>query len=278
MIKISIITVAVAQTFYTDDVKRNYARAEQMIEEAAKKGAKLIVFPEFMNYAVESAPEYSEPVPDGETCRFIAKMAQKHKMWVNLGSIHEKSDDKPYNTSVLFSPDGEINAIYRKLHLADMRSSKEARQSNESDKLNKGDKIVVTDTSLGKIGMSICYDIRFPELYRLMSDKGAKIICHPACFGMSTGSAHWEVLLRSAAILNHCYILASDHCGRRPNGARLWGHSMIIDPFGTVIAEAGQEKEALLVADIDLDYCDETKECLGCMNNRRTDIYKLEEL
>ena len=111
-----------------------------------------------------------------------------------------------------------------------------------------------------------------------MSNKGAKIICHPACFGMITGSAHWEVLLRSAAILNHCYILASDHCGRIPNGARLWGHSMIIDPFGTVIAEAGQEKETLLVADIDLDYCDETKECLGCTNNRRTDIYKLEEL
>ena len=274
----ALLTVAVAQTFALDDMQKNYARAEEMVAEAAAKGARLIVFPEVMNYVGEPTSDSFENIPDGEACRRMSAAAKRHTMWVHFGSIREKNGEgKPYNTSVLFSPDGEINAIYRKLHLSDMQTKPNKPMVRESDRISSGDRIVVTDTELGKIGMSICYDLRFPEMYRLMSERGARIICHPACFNATTGAAHLEILLRSIAVLNHCYVLASNHCGAKPNGSLLWGHSMIIDPWGTVLAEAGQEREALLVADIDLDYCEELKGRLGCMTNRRPDVYTLKE-
>lgn len=272
-----IVTVAVAQTFGTDDIQRNYTRAEEMIAEAADKGARLVVFPEFMNYIGSPNADSFENIPDGEACRRMSAAAKKHHMWVHLGSIYEKTEEKPYNTSVLFSPEGEINAVYRKLHLADIQLHPKRPPYLESDYVSRGDRIVVADTDFAKIGMAICYDLRFPEMYRLMSDKGASIICNPACFSTITGEGHWEVLLRSIAILNHCYVLASNHCGNKPNGHRLWGHSMIIDPWGTVIAQAGQDKEALLVADIDLDYCETLRKQLGCMTNRRLDMYAIKE-
>ncbi len=274
----NLLTVAVAQMFALDDMQKNYVRAEEMVAEAAAKGARLVVFPEVMNYVGTPTPDSFESIPDGEACRRMSAAAKKHTMWVHLGSIREKSENgKPYNTSVLFSPDGEINAVYRKLHLSDMQTRPGKPAALESDRNSRGDRIVVADTDLGKIGMSICYDLRFPEMYRLMSERGARIVCHPSSFSATTGAAHWEILLRSIAVLNHCYVLASNHCGTKPNGGALWGHSMIIDPWGTVIAEAGREREALLVADIDLDYCEELKGRLGCMTNRRPDIYTLKE-
>ena len=278
------LTVAVAQTYCLDDMKASYDRAEEMIAEASVKGAKLIVFPEVMNYVGEPTRDSFERIPDGECIRRLSAAAKNNNIWVNIGSIREINPEdpegKPFNTSALISPDGEIKAMYRKLHLSDMQTAPNKPPVLESERINKGDKIVVADTELGKIGMSICYDLRFPEMYRIMSEKGAKIICHPSCFNDTTGAAHWEVLLRSIAILNHCYVLASNHCGKKPHGShpKVWGHSMIIDPWGTVIAEAGQEREALLVAEIDLDYCDELRGRLGCMTNRREDIYKLNEL
>ena len=277
-------TVAVAQTYCIDDMNANYTRAEEMIAEAASKGARMIVFPEVMNYVGEPTRDSFERIPDGECIRRMSAAAKGNGIWVNIGSIREidpdDPDGKPFNTSVMISPNGEINAIYRKLHLSDMQTTPNNPPVLESDRINKGERIVVADTELCKIGMSICYDLRFPEMYRLMSEKGAKIICHPSCFNSTTGAAHWEVLLRSIAILNHCYVLASNHCGKKPtkNKPSVWGHSMIIDPWGTVIAEAGQEREALLLAEIDLDYCDELRGRLGCMTNRREDVYKLEEL
>lgn len=269
------LTVAVAQTACSADIQKNYQKAERMITEATEKGAQLIVFPEYMNFIGNDTPESIESIPDGEACRRMAAAAKKNRIWVHLGSIKETANDKPYNTSVLFDPDGNIQGIYRKLHLCDMQSTKNTPQNKESDRNSKGDQIVVADTPMGKIGMSICYDIRFPEQFRLMSEKGAKIICHPACFGATTGSAHWEILLRSTAIVNHCYILAANHCGKKANGKPAWGHSVIVDPWGTVIAQAGFDQEALLVADIDLDLCDDLRNRLGSMANRRTDIYTL---
>lgn len=270
-------TVAVAQTVCCDDVQANYAKAEELIAEAAEKGAKLIVFPENMNYVGPVDPSKQEDVPGGEGCQRMAAAAKKHNIWVNLGSIKERTDEKPYNTSVLFTPEGEVQAIYRKLHLCDMQGSQHSKPVRESDSVRKGDQIVVTDIGNCKIGMSICYDMRFPEQFRIMSEKGAQIICDPACFSMVTGSAHWEILLRSIAVFSHCYVLASNHCGKKNNTSPMWGHSMIIDPWGNVIAQADWEREALLVAEIDLDICDDLRNRLGCMANRRNDIYRLEE-
>ncbi len=269
--------VAVAQTLCCEDVQKNYAKAEEMIAEAAQKGAKLIVFPENMNYVGPADPSKEESIPDGEGCRRMAAAAKKYGLWVNLGSIKERSDTKPYNTSVLFTPDGQVQAIYRKLHLCDMQGDPNSQPARESDRVRKGDRIVVTNIGNCKVGMSICYDMRFPEQFRIMSQKGAQLICHPSCFSMVTGSAHWEILLRSIAVYSHCYVLASNHCSKKPGGGPLWGHSMIIDPWGNVVAQADWEREALLIAEIDLDVCDDLRNRLGCMTNRRTDIYRLEE-
>jgi len=270
------LTVAVAQFCAGSDKQANYEKAEAMIADAAKKGARLIVLPENMNYMGPYSPAIREDIPDGECCRRMAAAAQKYGIWVNPGSIKEVSPDleKSYNTSMLISPEGKLVATYRKLHLCDM-VGRPGVVTRESDRNLSGNKIVVADTQLGKIGLAICYDIRFPELHRLLALQGAQIICQPACFQNITGPAHWEVLLRAAAIQNSCYILAANQCGKREDGKFNWGHSMIIDPWGTVIAEAGQEREALLVAEIDLAYAEELKGRLGSLTNRREDVYAL---
>jgi predicted amidohydrolase len=274
------VTVAVGQMACYNDMEAAYAKAEEMIAEAAQKGARLIVLPEMMNYVGKPNPDSFEFVPQGICCTRMAAAAKKHNIWVNLGSIHELDPEdpegKPYNTSVIFSPEGVMAGKYRKLHLSDMQASPEKPISRESDRIKAGDRIVTVDTEFARVGMSICYDLRFPEMFRLMSEAGAKIVCLPACFNSTTGAAHWEVLLRSIAVLNHCYVLASNHCGKKYNGNGVWGHSMIIDPWGTPVALAGQEREALLLAEIDLDYCEELRGRLGCMTNRRPDIYRLE--
>ena len=277
------VKVAVAQTYCLDDMEKAYTRAEEMVAEAAASGAKLIVFPEVMNYVGEPDRKSFEYIPEGECCTRLSRAAKEHNIWVHIGSIREinpeNPDGKPFNTAAIFSPSGEMVGKYRKIHMSDMKLSPNSDMSRESDRIEAGDEIVVVDTDFAKIGMSICYDLRFPEMFRIMAERGAKIICHPACFNTTTGAAHWDILMRSMAVLNHCYVLASNHCGSKPNGkARVWGHSMIIDPWGTPIAEAGQEREALLVAEIDLDYCEELSYRLGCMPNRRTDVYKLEEI
>lgn len=274
----NLVRVAVAQTLCCADKQKNYARVEEMLAEAAEKGVQLIVFPEGMNYIGPTDPATWETIPDGEACRRMAAAARKYRMWINFGSIKEKNEGKPYNTSVLFTPEGEVQAVYRKLHLCDMNGDRTSQPTRESDSVEKGNKIVVTDIGKCKVGMSICYDMRFPELFRIMSEKGAQIICHPSNFSMLTGAAHWEILLRSIAVTSHCYVLASNHCGQNAKGSKMWGHSMIIDPWGNVVAQAGFDREALIVADIDLDYCEDLRVRLGCMSNRRTDIYRLEEL
>ena len=268
------ISVAVAQMCSTNVPEENYTKAERYVAKAAEKGAKLIVFPENMNYMGSYVPEIRENIPDDLCCKRMSAAAKKWGMWVNIGSIKEKSEDahRAYNTSVLFSPEGEIAAVYRKIHLCDM-SSRPGSVFRESDNVLPGNEIVVTDTDFGRMGLAICYDMRFPELYRLLALQGAKIICQPSCFGMPTGTAHWEVMLRAIAIHNSCYVLAADQCGTRANGVLSWGNSMIIDPWGTVIAHAGQEREELLVAEIDLEYCDELKSRLGSLTNRREDVY-----
>ena len=276
------VTVAVGQMACYTDIAAACDRAEELIAEAAAKGASLIVLPEVMNYVGDPNPDSFEFIPQGRTSLSMAAAAKKYNIWVHLGSIRERDPEdpegKPYNTSVVFSPEGEMVAKYRKLHLSDMQGSPDKPMVRESDRNNAGSQIVTVDTDFAKLGLAICYDLRFPEMFRLMSEAGAKIVCLPACFNSVTGAAHWEVLLRSIAVLNHCYVLASNHCGKKYNGNSVWGHSMIIDPWGTPLTMAAQEREALLVAEIDLDYCDELRGRLGCMTNRRSDVYRLEKL
>lgn len=271
-------TVAVAQMCTVSNKQVNYEKAEALIAEAAQKGAQLVLLPEDMHYIGPYSPDNREDIPGGECCQRLSAAAKKHNIWVHAGTIKEISPHpyKAYNTALLFSPQGELVSTYRKMHLCDIVGGPGVTV-RESDKKLAGDQLVTVQTELGCIGMATCYDIRFPEMLRLLAMKGAQILCIPACFLNITGSAHWEVLLRAAAIHNSCYILASDQCGTREDRTVNWGHAMIIDPWGTVIAQAGQEKEGLIFAEIDLAYSDELKARLGSFHNRRTDIYSLTE-
>ena len=269
-------TVAVAQMCTVSNKQVNYEKAEAFIAEAANKGAQLIVLPEDMHYIGPYSPDIREDIPGGEAFCRLSAAAKRHGIWVHSGTIKETSPDpyKAYNTAMLFSPDGTLSCTYRKMHLCDIVGGP-GMTVQESDKKLAGDELVTAQTDLGCIGMATCYDIRFPEMIRLLALQGAQILCIPACFLNATGSAHWEVLLRAAAIHNSCYVLAADQCGTRESGTVNWGHSMIIDPWGTVIAHADQEKEGLIFAEIDLAYTQELKDRLGSFHNRREDIYSL---
>lgn len=274
------VIVAVAQTFALNDKELSYLKAEEMIKEAHKKGAKFILFPELMNYAGSLAPDTCESIMDGETVIRMGNFAKKYDMWINLGSIREKNPsdiDKPFNTSVILSPSGKVVASYRKIHLFDLSVGGESYR--ESDTTTKGNEIVVADTDICKIGLSICYDLRFPEMYRIMAEKGAKIICVPALFNATTGKAHFETLVKSIAIVNHCYVLASDHVGIKPDdNMAIWGNSMIVSPWGDILSLASRYDEELLTAEIDLDLCEKLKNDLGSITNRRLDVYSCHSL
>ena len=199
--------------------------------------------------------------------------AKEHKMYIHSGSFCKavEGENRAYNTSVIIDPEGKIIGEYHKLHPFDI-TMPDGTVNKESDRIRPGDEIVVTDTALGKLGMSICYDIRFPELYRIMTLEGAQVIFTPASFTMATGKEHWECILRTRAIENACYIVAADQIGQK-HEFLAYGHSMVIDPWGTIIAKA-RDEAGMFYADIDLDYEDKIRQKVPVLKNRRSDIYE----
>lgn len=195
---------------------------------------------------------------------------------IHGGSWAEKisGDSRVHNTSFLFSSKGELLAKYRKLHTFDIVLPN-GKAVKESEEVAPGDEIVTVETELGIFGMAICYDLRFPELFRLLAEKGAQVIFNPSNFTLPTGKDHWEPLLRARAIENSCYVIAPNQVGRN---ARLtaFGSSMVIDPWGTVIARA-KEEPGVTLAEIDLDYLDRVRQRMQTMENRRLDVYDLRE-
>ena len=256
--------------------KENLEKLDHFIDIAHKDfGAKLIGMSEMVNFAGEKNEEFTnaETIP-GPTTNFFCKKAKQHKVWLHCGSILEKipGEKKLYNTNVFMNPRGEIVSIYRKIHLFDI-SLDESVSFFESSTIKAGDKVTVVDTELGGVGFSICYDIRFPELYRSLTLKGAKIIFVPAEFTMPTGKDHWECLLRARAIENECYIIAPAQIGKKP-AFQSYGRSLIIDPWGTVIAKAS-DKECVISAEIDMEYLEKIRRCIPCLEHRKPEVYKL---
>lgn len=200
--------------------------------------------------------------------------AKEHKMYIHSGSFCKavEGENRAYNTSVIIDSEGKIIGEYHKLHPFDI-TMPDGTVNKESDRIRPGDEIVVTDTALGKLGMSICYDIRFPELYRIMTLEGAQVIFTPASFTMATGKEHWECILRTRAIENACYIVAADQIGQK-HEFLAYGYSMVIDPWGTVIAKA-RDEAGMFYADIDLDYEDKIRQKVPVLKNRRADIYEV---
>jgi predicted amidohydrolase len=261
--------VAVCQLNARDDRAANLAVARDLLERAAAAGADLAVLPEYVDYLGrgDSAPK-PEPV-DGEFAAFFAGAARELGMWVHAGSFHEAGPDerRTYNTSLVFDRRGELAAIYRKIHLYDVEIAGRVSYQ-ESRSVAPGTETVLTDVEGVRTGLSICYDLRFPELYRALAIAGAKVLVVPAAFMMHTGRDHWEVLLRARAIENQCYVVAAGQIGDHEPGRTCFGRSMIIDPWGTVLAQA-PDAVGIVTAEIDLERLDKIREELPSLANRR---------
>lgn len=268
--------VGLVQINTRDDKDANLRRAEELVDAAVARGARFVVMPEYVSFLgpKEQHEEIAEPIPGPTTERFAAK-AREHGIYLLGGSIHEQSDTPGmyYNTSVMFDPSGEIIATYRKIHLFDIDLTGNVT-ANESSTILPGDEIVTADVDGHTVGLSICYDLRFPELYRQLALEGAEILLVPAAFTMFTGKDHWHVLLRARAIENQTYVLAPGQFGaHEPNNSQCYGHSIIIDPWGTVIAESS-DSEGVVVADLDFELLRKIRKQLPSLANRRPSAYR----
>lgn len=262
--------VAVCQLNARDDRAANLAVARDLLERAAAQGADLAVLPEYTDYLGPAAGTPKPESLDGEYASFFADAARDLGMWVLAGSFHEASADgeRSHNTAPLFDRAGRLAAAYRKIHLYDVEIP--GRVSFlESATIAPGAETVVADVDGVRVGLSICYDLRFPELYRRLAvDGGAQVIVVPAAFMMHTGRDHWEVLLRARAIENQCYVVAAGQIGDHDPGRTCYGRSMVIDPWGTVIAQA-PDTVGVTVADLDLARLAKIRAELPSLANRR---------
>lgn len=264
---------AVVQFSSGEDIQENLARIETCIGRAAGNQAELVIFPEHAEYLGKDYRQHASDVP-GEMTRFYASCARKYGIYVHCGTLTERREDgNPYNTSILFSPDGTMAGRYRKLHMFDVELA-EGPGYRESSEASPGDEIVVCGTELGKIGLAVCYDLRFPELFRIMAARGAELLVVSANFTQDTGRAHWEPLLRARAIENTCYVAAAGQCGRNDSFTS-YGNSMIIDPWGEVIARAGTEEE-IIYAEVDAGRIRDVRTQIPSLANVRGDVYLLE--
>jgi predicted amidohydrolase len=267
--------VAVAQMNSRDDKAANLRRAEALIDEAAAQGARLVAFPEVFDYLGPNAMTAGipEPIPGPLTERLAAK-AREHGIYVHAGSVHEQSDveGKCYNTTVLFDPNGEMIAKYRKIHLFDIDLTGHV-SANESGTILPGNEVVTAEIDGHTVGLAICYDLRFPELFRLLAVAGAEVLFLPAAFTMFTGKDHWHVLLRARAIENQCYVLAPAQIGPHEPEGQCYGHSIIVDPWGVVLGEA-PNREGLVVSDLDFDALQGIRTQLPSLMNRRPSAYQ----
>lgn len=264
---------AVVQVLVTDDLDVNLTKAANLVRDAARAGAKLVVLPEMVEFRgeKEDVAKIKSNIP-GPVSQHFADLAKELGIWILAGSIHENIADSErcYNTSLLFSPEGEQVAQYRKLHLYDVQIPGRV-DACESATIAPGSEVVTADMDGHKVGLSICYDIRFPELYRALAEDGAELIFLPANFMMFTGKDHWEVLIRARAIENQCYMLASGQQGVDARGVASYGRSMIVDPWGTVVAVA-PDGEGFAMADIDFDRVARIRTELPSLANRRREV------
>ena len=233
----------------------NLSRATALIRTAAARGARLVVLPEVFAWrgSRTDEPRAVEMIP-GATTEAMSALARELRIHLCIGSILEAApeDARAFNTSCLIDPQGKLLARYRKIHLFDVDLPGRVTV-RESATRAPGEEPVVVPTELGVLGLSICYDLRFPELYRALVRRGAQVLLVPSAFTFPTGAAHWEVLCRARAVENQCYLIAPDQTGRSPHGFADYGESMIVDPWGRVLARA-PDGEGVVTAEIDLDY------------------------
>jgi predicted amidohydrolase len=258
----------------TNEVDRNLQTADRLVRDAAGRGAELVVLPEKWNLLGSGQDMAAGAQPlDGPSLSWARGVAAELGIDLVAGSIVERALDgaKASNTSVHIGPDGQLKASYRKLHMFDVEVDGVVYAESEHER--PGDEIVVSPLRGGtKLGMSICYDLRFPELYRALSARGAHVISVPSAFTLATTRDHWEVLLRARAIENQCFVIAPNQIGSHPPGNRSGGRSAIIDPWGVVLATA-PDTEVAVVADLDFALLADVRRRLPALTHRRTDVY-----
>lgn len=269
--------VAAVQTTATADRDRNVERAGTLVDAAVRDGAELVVLPELWNvFGTPAVLRAGAETLDGPTSTWASATARRHGIWLLAGSIPEVVEGSPliHNTSCLYAPGGERAATYRKIHLFDNEVPGAAY--TESATVAPGGEIVTAPACGTTLGLAICYDLRFPELFRILALRGATVFVLPSWFTAVTGRAHWEVLLRARAIENACFVVAADQDGTLAAGTdgevTAHGHSAIVDPWGTVLAVA-PDGEGHVCADLDLGLVDETRRRLPSLANRRPGTY-----
>ena len=269
---------AAVQLNSTDDVAANRAAADRLVREAADRGARLVVLPEKWNLLAEPERmlEAAEAL-EGPSVSWACELARELGIDLVAGSIVERAEGrhKGFNTSVHADPDGEVRAVYRKLHMFDVEVA--GTVYRESDTEEPGDEVVLSRTDRGAgLGLTVCYDLRFPELYRILAVRGARILVVPSAFTLATTRDHWEVLLRARAIENQAFVVAANQFGPHPPGQRSGGRSMIVDPWGVVLAQA-PDRESVVVGDLDFAVQDEVRAKLPSLANRRQEAYRWPE-
>jgi predicted amidohydrolase len=266
---------AAVQLNSTGDKERNMATADRLVRDAAADGADLIVLPEKFNVLGEH-DDYvrgAEPL-DGPTISWARDTARELGIDLVAGSIVELREgrEKLGNTSVHVGPDGEVRGVYRKIHMFDVVVG--GIEYRESASEEPGEEIVLSDASDGvRLGLTVCYDLRFPELFRILAIRGARVITLPAAFTKVTGQAHWEVLVRARAIENQAFVVAADQIGTHPPDKESFGGSMIVDPWGEVLARAPDE-ECFIAANLDFARQDEVRDKLPSLANRVSSAYR----
>lgn len=269
------IRLALCQMNVIDNKMTNIEKAESMICQSVDNKADFIVLPEMFNcpYSNDKFIEYGENESESITLKHISKLAKKHEVYILAGSIPERENDKLYNTSYLFDKTGSVIAKHRKMHLFDIDVTGKIT-FKESDVLTAGDDFTVADTEFGRIGIGICYDVRFVELARVMVENGAEILFYPGAFNQTTGPAHWELLFRSRALDNQVFCVGVAPALNMDASYHSYGHSIITNPWGEVISQA-DEKEDLIICEIDLDEIKKVRQELPVLKNKREDLYEV---
>mgnify|MGYP000267240296 FL=1 len=271
----SSVKCAILQTYVYQEKKRNLIQAAELLADPALQDIDLAILPEMFCCPYENKffPEYAEP-EGGETWEKCSRLAADHGIYLVSGSMPERDEEgRIYNTSYVFDRKGHQIGKHRKMHLFDI-DIKGGQYFKESDTLTPGDQVTVFDTEFGRMGLCICYDFRFPELARLMVDKGAQVIIVPAAFNMTTGPLHWELMFRQRAVDNQVYTIGAAPARDLNAGYHSWGHSIAADPWGKVLMEM-EEKPAVKVVELELDEVKKVREQLPLLKHRRGDIYAL---
>lgn len=274
------IKIALCQMSVTDDKQRNIQEARHAIAEAAASGADLVVLPEMWNcpYSNDSFPTYAEDISSGyaPSYSFLSDSAKEHKVVLVGGSIPEKSEDSLFNTCFVFGRDGKMLGYHRKLHLFDIDIPGKIT-FKESDTLAQGALPTVIDTEVGRLGIGICYDIRFPELAQIYASRGVQIIIYPGAFNMTTGSVHWELLQRARAVDNQLFVATCSPARDEKGPYVAWGHSTAVGAFGEILGTT-DHSEGIVLAEMDLSTIPQRRTNMPLQKQKRTDLYAFLDL